>query len=113
MPLTISLDCNLGRHRAAPAKFEDLTQCSHTLRHVQRKIGEASKDARVRADQIAMHTGCRVTGVRNARMGVLQITRPFSTEVSDSGMNDTSSIEKDVMSVVTLTLGVENGVNTP
>jgi len=71
-------------------------------------IGEASKDARARAEQIAMNAGCRVTGVRNARMGVLQITRPFSTEVSDSGINDTTSIEKDVMSVVTLTLGVEN-----
>lgn len=71
-------------------------------------IGEASKDARARAEQIAMNAGCRVTGVRNARMGVLQITRPYSTEVTDSGINDTSSIEKDVMSVVTLTLGVEN-----
>lgn len=71
-------------------------------------IGEASKDARARAEQIAMNAGCRVTGVRNARMGVLQITRPYSTDVTDSGINDTTSIEKDVMSVVTLTLGVEN-----
>jgi hypothetical protein len=71
-------------------------------------IGEASKDARSRADQIAVNAGCRVTGVRTARMGVLQITRPYSTDVSDSGYHDTSSIEKDVTSVVTLTLGVED-----
>jgi len=49
----------------------------------------------------------RVTEVRNARMGVMQITRPHSTEVSDAGVNDTSSIEKDVMSVVSLSLGLE------
>jgi hypothetical protein len=71
-------------------------------------LGEASRDARTRAEQIASNAGCTVTQVRNARMGVLQITRPYSTEVSDSGMNDSSSIEKDVTAVVSLTFGLEN-----
>jgi uncharacterized protein len=70
-------------------------------------IGEASKDARARAEQIALNAGCALTEVRNARMGVLQITTPNSTEVSDSGINDTSTIDKDVMSVVSLTIGLE------
>ena len=70
-------------------------------------LGEASKNARERADKIAQNAGCRVTEVRNARMGVLQITRSDSTEVSDSGINDTSTIDKDVTAVVTLTLGIE------
>lgn len=69
-------------------------------------IGEASKDARTRADQIVSNAGCVITEVRTARMGVLQITRPNSTEVSGSGVNDTSTIEKDVTSVVSLTLGL-------
>jgi hypothetical protein len=69
-------------------------------------IGEASKDARTRADQIVSNAGCVITEVRTARMGVMQITRPNSTEVSSSGMNDVSSIDKDVTSVVSLTLGL-------
>jgi uncharacterized protein len=71
-------------------------------------IGEAAKDARARGEQIAMNAACRITGVRNARMGVMQITRPNSTEVSDYGVNDTSSIEKDVTAVVALTMSLEN-----
>jgi len=69
-------------------------------------IGEASKDARARAEQIVNNAGCAIAEVRTARMGVLQITRPNSTEVSSSGMNDTSTIDKDVTSVVSLTLGL-------
>ena len=70
-------------------------------------LGQASKDARSRADQIASNAGCRVGDVRRAVMGVIQITRPFSTEVSGYGIYDTSTIEKDVSVVVTVTFGVE------
>ncbi|HYG75112.1 MAG TPA: SIMPL domain-containing protein [Planctomycetota bacterium] len=71
-------------------------------------IGEASRDARMRADQIVEHAGCSIGEVRNARMGVLQITRPESTEVSASGIYDTSTIDKDVNAVVSLTFGIQN-----
>jgi hypothetical protein len=70
-------------------------------------LGEASKDARARGDQIVINAGSEITDIRSARMGVLQITRPNSTEVSSSGVNDTSSIEKDVTAVVSLTLGLK------
>ncbi|MHC4818822.1 MAG: SIMPL domain-containing protein [Planctomycetota bacterium] len=67
----------------------------------------ASRDARARADAIADHTGCRVADVREARMGVLQITPPHSTEVRSYGIFDTSTIEKDVRAVVSVTFGIE------
>ncbi|HLX60013.1 MAG TPA: SIMPL domain-containing protein [Planctomycetota bacterium] len=70
-------------------------------------IGEASRDARARADQVVNNAGCAVVEVRHARMGVLQITQPNSTAVSDSGIFDTSTIEKDVTAVVALTLGIK------
>ncbi len=70
-------------------------------------IGEASKDARARPEQIVANAGCVISEVRTARVGVLQITQPESTDVSDSGINDTSTINKDVRSVVSLTLGLE------
>lgn len=70
-------------------------------------LGEASKDARARATQIAGNAGCRVGEVRRANMGVIQITRPNSTEVSGYGIYDTSTIEKDISVVVTVTFAVE------
>lgn len=69
-------------------------------------IGEAAKDARARADQIVTHAGCEIVEVRNARMGVLQITQPESTEVSAEGIYDTHTIPKDVTAVVSLSFGL-------
>lgn len=72
-----------------------------------RMIGEATANGRERADRIASGAGCRIGGVRDAQAGVLQITAPWSTEVSAGGMNDTGTIEKDVTAVVHLTFMIE------
>lgn len=72
-------------------------------------LGEASRDARNRANEIAANSGCRVSDVRDAQMGVIQITRPNSTEVSGYGVYDTDTIEKDVSVVVTLRFGLDSG----
>ncbi len=69
-------------------------------------IGEATANARARAELIATNSKCRVGEVREARAGVLQITPPWSTEVTASGVNDTSSIEKDITSVVSLDVSI-------
>ncbi|HET6890468.1 MAG TPA: SIMPL domain-containing protein [Pyrinomonadaceae bacterium] len=65
-------------------------------------LAEAAKDAQQRAQRIAESTGSSIGSVKTARMGVLQITAADSTEVSDSGMNDTSSLEKDITAVVNI-----------
>lgn len=65
-------------------------------------LAQAAKDARSRADQIANNSGCRVGSVRFARMGVLQITPIYSTAVSSEGINDTSSLDKDITAIVTM-----------
>ncbi len=69
-------------------------------------LGEAAKEAKVRAEQIAASTGNRIGAVRSARMGVLQITAADSTDVSDGGISDTSSIDKDMTAVVNISFGV-------
>jgi len=69
-------------------------------------LGEASKDAKERAEKIAGSTGNSIGAVRSAKMGVLQITPPDSTEVSDSGMYSTTTIEKDITAVVNISFGV-------
>lgn len=70
-------------------------------------IGLATANARERAEVNARESRCRVGAVKDARAGVLQITPPWSTEVSSGGVNDTTSIEKDITSVVSLTVQIE------
>ena len=70
-------------------------------------LAEAAKDAKLRAEQIANSTGSSIGAVRTARMGVLQITPAGSTDVSDSGMNDTSAIDKDITAVVNIGFAVD------
>jgi uncharacterized protein len=70
-------------------------------------VAEATKDAKARAEAIAGSTGDRVGAVRSAETGVFQITSRYSTAVSDSGMYDTSSIEKDITAVVSVKFAME------
>ncbi len=70
-------------------------------------LGEAAKDAKVRAERIAESTNNRIGAVRSARMGVMQITAADSTEVSDAGISDTGSIDKDVTAVVNISFAVD------
>jgi uncharacterized protein len=70
-------------------------------------LAEAAKDAKVRAEQVAKSTGSSIGSVRQARMGVMQITAADSNEVSDSGINDTSSLEKDITAVVNVGFAVD------
>jgi len=70
-------------------------------------LAEASKDAHTRAEQIAAQAKSRLTSLLTARMGVMQINPANSTEVSAEGNNDKTSLEKDVLAVVTAAFGVE------
>lgn len=70
-------------------------------------LADATKDAHSRAEAIARSVGSEIGGVRSARMGVFQITPRNSTEVSDYGINDTSSLEKDITAVVRISFAVD------
>ena len=70
-------------------------------------LGEAAKDAKTRAEKIAASTGNKIGSLRSAKMGVMQITGADSQDVSDSGISDTSSINKDVTAVVNISFAVE------
>ncbi len=81
---------------------------SHPVQFFYTKLGDlkvdmladASKDAKARAEKIVTATGGTLGYVRSAKMGVFQITRLNSNEVSDYGINDTSSLEKEITAVV-------------
>jgi hypothetical protein len=70
-------------------------------------LGEAAKDARVRAEKIAEHGDSDVGALIGADQGVFQITSPTTTEVSGYGELDTSSIHKSVKAVVTARYAVD------
>ena len=70
-------------------------------------LGEAARDAKMRAEKIADSTGNNIGAVRSARMGVMQITAADSTEVSDAGISDSTTIDKDVTAVVNISFAVD------
>lgn len=69
-------------------------------------LAEATQDARARAGQIAAQGGRSIHALRAARMGVFQITPLHSSETSSEGVNDTSSLEKTILSVVSATFSL-------
>jgi len=70
-------------------------------------LGEATKDAKVRAEQLAKNSGSEVGKLKSAKQGVFQITPVNSVDVSDYGEYDLSTIEKSVKAVVTVEFFIE------
>jgi uncharacterized protein len=67
----------------------------------------ATANASERAKTIVEGVGGDLGGVRSAGLGVYQIVPRNSNEISDYGINDTSTKEKDVIAVVSVTFGVD------
>lgn len=63
-------------------------------------LAMATEDAKSRAGRIAESSGAKVGKIKSASQGVFQITPVNSTDVSDYGSYDTSSVEKQITSVV-------------
>lgn len=70
-------------------------------------IAEASKNAKERAQSLVKGTNGKIGVMTSARVGVFQIVPVDSTEVSDYGINDTTSIEKKIISTVSATFTVK------
>jgi hypothetical protein len=64
-------------------------------------LASASKDARTRAENIVKSAGGASVGkLMGADMGVININPANSTETSWEGNNDTTSLEKDIITIV-------------
>ncbi len=70
-------------------------------------LGEAVKDAKARATEIAKSSGDKVGGLKSARAGVVQVLAPNSQNVEDYGTYDTSTIKKDVVVSVNATFSLK------
>lgn len=67
-------------------------------------LASASKDARTRADNIVKSAGGGSVGkLMGADMGVINVNPANSTETSWEGNNDTSTLEKDIITIVHIT----------
>ena len=70
-------------------------------------LAEATSDARRRAAEIARSSGDRIAKIESARVGVFQITEPYSTEVSDYGIYSTATKEKDITVTVSVVFSLK------
>ena len=70
-------------------------------------LATATKDAQRRGRVLVESTGGHLGKLRNVDVGVFQVTSPNSTDVSDYGEYDTSTIQKDVTAVVDVTFALK------
>ena len=67
----------------------------------------ATEEAHRRAEILVKGLGGKLGSMRSSSLGVYQVTPRDSTDVSDYGINDTTSREKDVTAVVNATFAVK------
>ncbi len=67
----------------------------------------ATVDAKARAQEIAKSSGNKICSLLSAKSGVFMIRKPLSTDVSDYGIYNTSSKEKEIAVTVTATFKVK------
>lgn len=70
-------------------------------------IEMATIDAKARADAMLKSSGKSAGQLKSASVGIFQITPLYSNEVSDSGVNDTSSIDKEITAVINCSFEVK------
>lgn len=71
-------------------------------------LAAAGKDARARADNILKNAGgAKVGRLVAADMGIININPANSTETSEEGNNDHSSLEKDIITIVHATFQLD------
>ena len=70
-------------------------------------MAEATKDARARADQIAIQGKRKIKQLRSAKVGVIQINPQYTTATSWEGNNDTTSVNKTITATVAATFDMK------
>ena len=70
-------------------------------------IADATRNAKQRAGRIAESTGSRIGAIEQASQGVFQVTAVNSTDISDYGSFDVTSLQKKVTAVVKATFRME------
>jgi hypothetical protein len=94
--ITSLLEQGVSITSAAPAYFY-----THLGELKVEMLAAAGKDARARADNILKSAGGADIGkLIGADMGIININPANSTQTSEEGNNDTSSFDKDIITIV-------------
>lgn len=71
-----------------------------------RLLAAATRDAQLRARILVAASGAKLGKLRGVDVGVFQVSSPNSTDVSDYGVYDTTTLRKDVTAVVNVTFAL-------
>jgi hypothetical protein len=94
---SIALNPSILAEKGIMLQGSSLEYYSSKLSEIKRDLlAEATKDAQGRAEVIARSSGDKISSIESAKVGVFQITEPYSTEVSDYGIYNTATREKDI-----------------
>ena len=93
----IALELDFFSQRALVLSQSNLSYLYTKLPELKQELlAEATRDAVSRAHEITGAAGTKPGKLLEARAGVFQITEPYSTEVSDWGIFDTSTRQKSI-----------------
>lgn len=98
----ISLNPDFFADRGLLLQMSNLSYLYTKLPDMKKKLlGDATADALERAKEIASSAKVGLGKMREARAGVFQITEPYSTDVSDYGIYNTSTKDKSISVTIT------------
>ena len=104
----LALDVDSLRNAGIMPQYSNIEYFISNLSDIKAQmLALATTDAKARAEEIAKSSGNKVCGLMSARSGVFQIRKPLSTAVSDYGIYDTSSKEKEIAVTVTATFKIK------
>jgi uncharacterized protein len=90
-----------------PIQAQPLQYVFTRLADLRPKLLQAAvRDAQNRGKVLLDATGGKLGKLRGVDVGVFQVTSPNSTDVSDYGVYDTSTLKKDVTAVVNVTFAL-------
>jgi hypothetical protein len=89
-------------------QMSQLEYFSEQLSELKRELlAEATRDAYKRASEIAQTADVTIKNIVTARAGVFQIREPYSTEVRDYGIYNSSTRKKDITVTVTAEYAIQ------
>ncbi len=104
----LALNPGIFTDRGLMVQYSNLEYYNSQLDQVKRNLlAKATLDAKRRAAEIAKGTGDKIGKIQSARVGVFQITEPYSTEVSDYGVHNTSTKDKEITVTVHVVFGMK------
>ena len=104
----LALDIDSLRNAGIMPQYSNIEYFISNLADIKAQmLAVATTDAKARAEEIAKSSGNKVCGLMSARSGIFQIRKPLSTDVSDYGIYDTSSREKEIAVTVTATFKIK------